>query len=135
MATISEETTELELLSKKPKALKSASAMGQPVTSSSGGSVYHLVAMSQGVRVAARVKTNGTLSVRVEGITGTMKDFPAKIIEDMGLSFKDNYDYASGHFSTPTPESALKTLGAVLAMLPDKVQVMHNAAKLVGAGT
>lgn len=47
--------------------LTQATEVGQPVRGSSGGSVYYAMALSESVKLAIRVKKNGSVSIRAEG--------------------------------------------------------------------
>lgn len=47
--------------------LSQATQVGQPVRGSSGGSVYYAMALSENVKLAIRVKKNGSVSIRAEG--------------------------------------------------------------------
>lgn len=47
--------------------LAQATQVGQPVRGSSGGSVYYAMALSDQVKLAVRVKKNGSVSIRAEG--------------------------------------------------------------------
>lgn len=51
----------------KPIKLAEATILCQPVKGTSDGSVYYVVAISPSVKMAARIKKNGTISFRIEG--------------------------------------------------------------------
>lgn len=91
--------------------LRDATELYQRVKGTSPGSVYVTVAVSDSIKVAAKVKGN-KLSVRVESpqmfTAGTLKAFNAQ-----GLSDTHDGKYMSGHYSCTnvTPD---RVLGAVL---------------------
>ena len=100
------------LLDSNPVKLAEAQLLYQPVKATSAGSVYHVVALSDDLKVAARVK-GGTLSVRVEGPkVGTLKT----LISETG--FNHSGDYASVHLQTKGDATMnRKALGALISAL------------------
>jgi len=88
--------------------LKDATQMYQPVRGTSGGSKYFVVALSDDVKVAARVQGNA-VSVRAEG------NLTPKIKAALGsVGMDDKVDYMSAHFTATPNASAKKVVGAVL---------------------
>lgn len=88
--------------------LKEATFLYQPVKGTSNGSRYFVVAIGDGVKVAARMK-GSSISIRVEGegLTSKVKaNFASVALEDKG-------EYMSGHFETGNSTS-LRVVGAVL---------------------
>lgn len=74
--------------------LAQATQVGQPVRGSSGGSVYYAMALSDQVKLAVRVKKNGSVSIRAEGTP------PAHIVQRLhsaGMS-KAGSEHWSIHF-------------------------------------
>ena len=94
--------------------LKEATALYQRVHGTSGGSVYVAIAISENLRVAARIK-GPKLSVRVEGVFSAQAK---EALASQGIQFKgaaeaSGYDYASGHYDCGLvpPE---RVVGAIL---------------------
>lgn len=89
--------------------LRDAKQLYQPVSGSSGGSRYFVVAGGSGIAVAARYN-NGQLSIRVEG-----ENFGehAGALHKAGLPPKGD-DYSSIHLSVNDDMIARKALGAIL---------------------
>lgn len=74
--------------------LVQATQVGQPVRGSSGGSVYYAMALSDQVKLAVRVKKNGSVSIRAEGTP------PANIVQrlhSVGMT-KAGSEHWSIHF-------------------------------------
>ena len=84
--------------------------MYQPVSGTSGGSRYFLVAGADGIRVAARY-THKSLSIRVEGKKLTSYSSNLALA---GLDLKKNAEYSSIHLEVSDDVLAAKTLGAIL---------------------
>ncbi len=100
-------------LGKAPQVkLADATAMYQMVHGTSTGSKYYVVALAQGLKVAARYG-GASLSVRAEGENLAIM---ANVLKIAGLDTKG--DYASMHFQVAGDDMlAQKTLGAVLAVI------------------
>lgn len=101
--------------------LSDATTIGQAVQGTSPGSVYTVVAIFNGIRMAIRTTSN-KLSVRLEGeALQSFKDG----FEAVGLD--DHDDYASCHYSINYADKPLlvKTLGAIVASLG-----MHRTLKV-----
>lgn len=106
-------TPELNMLGPQVK-LREATKLYQPVFATSAGSRYFTVAVSKGVKVAARYK-NGKLSIRVEGSDlDSVKDALAEQGFDIGKAENEMTSYMSIHLSPGHPVLAARTLGAVL---------------------
>lgn len=99
------------IMAATPVQLKAAKNLYEPVKSTSAGSVYHVVARFNKVVVAARVKTEGVLSLRMEG------DGYEDLIEGKNSGIDDKGGYASGHFYCGSFENLVKTYGAVMMSL------------------
>lgn len=126
-------TTEAEMLTKTPVPLLQAETMYQPVSSTSAGSKYFVVALANnGLKFAARLKNNGTLSVRCEGPVSSHKSLLTKA----GLDIHSTSNaYASGHFSCQSIDNATKCLGAVLAGIAKYLTTpMPDASLIAGKG-
>jgi len=79
-----------------PVPLKDAQKLNQPVTGTSGGSIYHVIAIGQDCIVAARIKSNNEIAIRAEVIgTGEGAQKARSGLEFAGLDHKPN----GGHFS------------------------------------
>lgn len=96
-----------------PVPLLTATAIGQPVTASTGGSVYHVVALANGLAAAARILVTGTnwkLSLRFEGANLPLHN---DALASVGASGK------GGHYSLHLQGEggggmALRAMGAAL---------------------
>jgi hypothetical protein len=89
--------------------LKDAKALGQKVHGTSTGSVYHTIALTDQVKVAARIYSTGSISIRTEW-EGEPKADLAKLA-DAGVQMKA--DYGSIHFDAQQVPLA-KVIGAFL---------------------
>jgi len=109
--------------------LKEAKALGQKVKGTSPGSVYYCVAYNDRVKVAARIYTKGTISVRAEWSLPT-NDEMARINES-GMNVQLNKGYASVHFQlcdVPAP----RVIGAFLMGIGITwTEAVINAGQLV----
>lgn len=102
--------------------LAQATQVGQPVRGSSGGSVYYAMALSDQVKLAVRVKKNGSVSIRAEG-----NPSPTEIqkLQKAGMS-KAGTEHWSIHFDAiDVPVS--RCIGAFLMGLeiPFDSQIMN----------
>ena len=95
-----------------------------PVSGSTTGAVYYVIARYAGLNIAMKTK-GGTLSLRAEG------DNLDKYLEKLGLlGFKSHGSYASVHFKEPSKALIVKTIGAVVASLGfDHLQKVVNPSK------
>lgn len=89
--------------------LKDAQALGQKVHGTSGGSVYYCVAVSDHVKVAARMYKGGSISLRAEWTDNPKADIDK--LAAAGLQMKSNY--ASLHFDAADVPLA-RVIGAFL---------------------
>jgi hypothetical protein len=107
--------------------LKEAKALGQKVHGTSTGSVYHTVAFTDHVKVAARLYKSGSISIRAEWTDNPVGDL--KLLAEAGLQMKPNY--GSIHFDAqdvPLP----RVIGAfLLGTGIEWTQVVTKAADLV----
>jgi len=95
-----------------PAKLRHATMMYQPVSGTSPGSRYFVVALNKDIRVAARLQGKG-LSIRVEGPDfGNYK----AALSACGFKVIEAYGYASMHL-TVEDSLAARTVGAVLMAL------------------
>lgn len=90
-------------------ALKDANGLLQPVKGTDEGSTYFVIALSDDVKVAARIKHKGSFSMRVEGpgvkaIKGILKQ----------VGFTDNGTYCSVHMAADSDLLVHKSIGAML---------------------
>lgn len=96
--TIYQKTDAAKVSTEKPVPsvihLKDAKALGQQVHGTSTGSVYYTIALSEHVKVAARLYKSGSISIRAEW-TDTPTDELAKL-SAAGVGMKGNY--GSIHF-------------------------------------
>jgi len=105
--------------------LKDAQAVGQKVRGTSSGSVYYCVAVSDHVRVAARIQSGGTVSIRAEWDGHPTEDL--KKLKDFGMQMKGS-NYGSMHLDSSQVPYA-NTVGAFLL----GCGVKWNQAVLSGA--
>lgn len=110
--------------------LTQATEVGQPVRGSSGGSVYYAMAISERVKLAIRVKKNGSISIRAEGSPSAADE--AKLAK-AGMS-KAGAEHWSIHFDAidvPIP----RCIGAFLMGLeiPFDSQIMNFSQVTVEA--
>lgn len=110
--------------------LTQATEVGQPVRGSSGGSVYYAMALSERVKLAIRVKKNGSISIRAEGSPSAADE--AKLAK-AGMS-KAGAEHWSIHFDAidvPIP----RCIGAFLMGLeiPFDSQIMNFSQVTVEA--
>ena len=104
-----------EALSFTPVLLAKATTQYQPVKGTSANSVYHAVAILEGVNIGVRWKGPGSsLSVRFEGpkIEALLPS-----IEKIGVSLGGHKNYASMHVAVSDRVAGDKVLGAVVSGL------------------
>lgn len=105
-----------KMQSTPPCPLTEATMLYEPVKGSSSGSRYFVVAISSELKVAARVRLDGTMSIRIEGALAKNSERISKA--GLGAS---NFDKSQGHVSmhlkTGNQVSAGKALCAVLGGL------------------
>lgn len=94
----------------KPVKLRDATKLLQPVLGSSPGSIYYAVALSDVCKVAARLRSNGSVSIRAEG--DNLKKFVTQL-KNAGLTMTDKGHF-SVHFDGLDEVMARKVVGAVL---------------------
>lgn len=88
--------------------LREAKAIGQKVRGTSPGSVYHCVAVGERVRLAARIKSATSVSIRAEWTAPNPAEQDA--LEAIGMNM--NGDYASIHLYTEDGVKPSKVIGA-----------------------
>ena len=114
-----------------PCSLLDAAKLYQPVHGTSSGSVYVVVALLEGLNLAARFMS-GKLSLRAEG--PALKGYIGAL-SDVGFSHKVKDHYASVHFDIQDDGLLLKTFGAVLGRLGfDKLTAQADLLKIKGMG-
>lgn len=96
--------------------LKDATSLYQPVSSSSAGNTYYVVALYEGLNVASRIEMYAdkyTVSIRIEGVKlNAWKNL------DMLAKFNHNdKGYASVHYNTETRIEANAVIYAFLGMI------------------
>jgi len=100
-----------EFQSGKPLKLEDANLMYQPVKGSSTKSIYHVVAMTTDLRIAARYQ-GGSLSIRAEGNLDKFKER----LKEGGFSMGNiGKGYVSVHLTIADQLLAKRTLSAILA--------------------
>ena len=88
--------TELDLKA-NPVPLKEAQKLNQPVCGTSGGSIYHVIAIGDSCVVAARIRANNEIAIRAE-ITVDLKSERGQKAKS-GLQFAGLKKKNGGHFS------------------------------------
>lgn len=113
---------------KKPGLLLQAQKLLEPILATSTGSIYHVIALSSDLKLAARYK-KGVVSVRAEGDILVHKN---KLVE-AGFNLYPNY--ASFHVSA-TGVLCHKVVGAAIMGLEHPFEeILCNMSKLIGIGT
>jgi len=80
-----------------PVPLKEATKLNQPVCGTSGGSIYHVVAIGQNCVVAARIRSNNEIALRAELRCKPNSEDGMKV--KSGLQFAGLEKKNGGHFS------------------------------------
>lgn len=125
-----EEVSDALMKTQTPVDLFEATKMYQPVKSTDKSSRYFVVARLNGLNIAARLKSGGTLSVRAEGYK--FSEYKT-LLQQAGFSLKASY--ASQHFHCENELNATRCLAAVLAPLSEYLLTpMPKAKKIVGKG-
>lgn len=107
-----------------------ATELYQPVKGTSADSKYFAIAIGDSLKMAARVKKSGDISLRVEGETDTYKDN----LSSAGFSMSSS-EHWSLHLKVEGTDMIRKTIGALLfAVNVPFNQVIGNVDKLIGAG-
>lgn len=122
-------------LKRAPVVLREAQKLNQPVCGTSGGSIYHVIAIGQDCVVAARIKGNNEIAIRAE-VTG-LGEGAQKAIS--GLKFAGLDLKPGGHWSLHLdPEDfamAKRSIGStIMAMSIPFWGVTTDLHKLHGVG-
>ena len=108
-----------------------ATSLYQPVSASSVGSTYHVIAMWDGLNMACRVKVfTGyyEVSIRVEG-----EKYPLYKNLEMLSKFNVNNNYGSVHYNATTRIDANAVIYAFIGMITKPaLTAMPNLSKLIG---
>ena len=80
-----------------PVPLKEASKLNQPVCGTSGGSIYHVIAIGKDCVVAARIRANNEIAIRAEIIPHHATTEAQKV--KSGLLFAGLDKKNGGHYS------------------------------------
>ena len=80
-----------------PVLLKDAQKLNQPVCGTSGGSIYHVVAIGQDCVVAVRIKSNNEIAIRAEVTSAPTSEGAMKAAS--GLKFAGLDKKPAGHWS------------------------------------
>lgn len=109
--------------------LKEAKALGQQVHGTSAGSVYHCIALSEHIKLAARIYKSGSISIRAEW-TDNPKDELQKL-QESGMGMKGAY--GSIHFDAQEVPLQ-RVIGAFLVGtgIQWKAAVMNGADLIIG---
>ncbi len=100
-----------------------ADMLYQPVKSTSAGSRYYVVGLSDTIKVAARLKAN-TLSIRIEGKAFSALAPVLSASGFFGATFGGSFtdDYASMHVEIANAFDAQKVVGSVLGILYEHIK-------------
>jgi len=110
-----------------PCPLYKATKVYTPVTGTTGGSVYFVLAVFDGLNVAARVQ-GSKLSLRAEG--PNLNEFQ-EALEDFGMDAKGGY--SSGHYDVSNTGLMIKSLGALVGRIGfDRVKEVADISKFIG---
>lgn len=120
-----------------PVPLKEATQLHQPVCGTSGGSIYHTIAMNGDLVVAARITNENSVSLRAESTAHPNSTEGQKIKAALlaaGLDKKGGGHY-SLHLEPDSRALAIKSVGALLfAMQYEFAGVSTNVGAIIGAG-
>lgn len=112
-APVTAAPVDTSVLAMDPVLLKNATKLYQPVRASSPTSVYHVVALNQDLRIAARL-LKGNLSLRAEG---NILKYQQQLI-NAGFEPDHFPEYCSVHLAVGTnPVMAARTLGSFIGGL------------------
>jgi hypothetical protein len=124
-------------LNATPVGLRQAQKLNQPVCGTSGGSIYHVIALGKDCVVAARIKKNNEIAIRAEilAAAGTPEHSKAKSgLEFAGLDLKSGGHY-SLHLDAPDFGMVKRSIGSTLmSMSIPFFGVNTNLHDLQGAG-
>lgn len=113
-----------------PIKLSNSKKVGQLVRGTSQGSVYVTIAVGADLRVAARVRPDMAVSIRVEGEVGKYKS----ALQAGGFSV--GADHASAHLNAGTKVMMRKTVGALLHSIGAVfTETLTNFDPLIGVGS
>lgn len=108
--------------------LKDATELLEPVHGTTTSTKYWVVAVGNGLNVAARLKSKDGISVRVEG---TLLAHHKSQLEKLG--FEDNGTHCSIHYAAPSNEIAKKSVGALIFGIEHNFNKVHtNMSSLWG---
>jgi hypothetical protein len=94
--------------------LSEATKLYQPVRGTDADSIYHAVAIGEKLNVAARIKKDHAVTIRVEG-AALQDDSMVKLkynLVNAGLTSKDTH--CSIHLSTASDDLTRKSIGAMI---------------------
>lgn len=111
--------------------LKDAKALGQKVKGTSAGSVYYCIALTDHVKLAARLYKSGSVSIRAEWTDDPKEELQK--LEDAGLQMKAGAKYGSVHFESGNVPLQ-RVVGAFLVGtgIDWKAAIMNGAELIVG---
>ena len=113
-----------------PVALVAADKLMQPVTGTSGGSIYNVIALGKDAKVAVRIRKDNDVAIRVQPLT----DDGTKACSAAGLDKKSGGHW-SMHLHPDSGSLVNKCVGAVLFALDlDWDGIIGNMSDLVGVG-
>lgn len=110
--------------------LHTATKLMQPVTGTSGGSIYNVIALGDDAKVAVRIRTDNDVAIRVWPMT----DHGKKACASAGLD-KKNGGHWSLHLHPGEKSLVGRSIGAVIfAMNLDWSGIIGDMQTLVGVG-
>lgn len=106
--------------------LRDATSMYEPVFGTAEGSMYHVVALGDGLNAAARIRGNNDVSLRLEGPAIASSSFKENMVN---AGFSPSGDtHMSLHVQADSEQHAVMALGAMLASVPFNFE--HSAPSL-----
>jgi len=122
VAALSSNSEIKSILAQHKISLSKATKLYQPVGSTSGDSVYHVVGLSKDLKIAARYKQT-MLSIRVEGVIHAN----IKSLKIAGFSDDHaNEGYVSIHLDVGSVLMAKRTMGAILSGIDNLLTPMPD---------
>lgn len=110
-----------------PCSLSMATKVYEPVTGTTGGSVYFVLAIFDGMNIAARV-AGKKLSLRAEG--PKLKSYQSAL-DELGMDAKSSY--SSGHYDVSSTGLMIKALGALVGRVGfSKVKALADIETFIG---
>lgn len=133
---ISVATNKINKIKNVPVLLKKATELHQPVKGTSSGSIYHVIALSDDMVVAVRIKKDFTVAIRVECHKANDSKSGQKArasLKIAGLT-KAKKGHYSLHLEPETLDMAVRSIGSTLFSINSFSQMSGDLKSLVGVG-